>query len=674
MVRRVLVVEELEPRTLLASSNSLTVITHGFQGDAQFPLWVYDMARAINERSGNGASELQILNSKVTNTLPIFGVPPGSSRNFLLFDWSAASRLPGTANNDSVAGTLTRLVQNRLPSTGQIDIHFVGHSRGCYVTRAAIAQLTAADNAKINFLQMTTLDPQAFGTDGPLNVPANVDWADNYYQQTAGFREPAGVPISLANVNLDLSQVLDLWPGRSGGFKEHSEVHDWYHWTIDLTDNNSPFLSDKLLLRINSTIRSLLYDSLNVDLDKNGTADLLAGGSRIGFHYSLGDSLGPRAFTGFGGLDLVFVIDLTSSMADDIAAVKSAAVTIVNDVFMRVPSVRIGIVTFKDFPVDPFGDPGDFPSRTALAFSNSSASVVAAINSLSTGGGGNTPNSVHSALVHAIDNQSGLGSWRGGTIRKAILLMGDSPAHEPEPFTGFTITSTTMRAVNADPVDVFGVVIGFNSQAQGAFEKLSQTNGGVLFSAPSATDVTAAILQVIEAITLPTVERITINDGSAQRSKVRSLTLTFSTSVTIDPGAFEVIRRGIGPVGLNVTTSLVGGKTVAVLNFTAGTLADGNYTLTTRGDRIRDSAGRNIDGDGNSRTGGDRTDLFFTFFGDSDGDRDVDNLDFFRFQGTYNKRSGDPGFLWYFDWDGDGDVDAVDLSSFTFRRGSRLEP
>ena len=42
-------------------------------------------------------------------------------------------------------------------------------------------------------------------------------------------------------------------------------------------------------------------------------------------------------------------------------------------------------------------------------------------------------------------------------------------------------------------------------------------------------------------------------------------------------------------------------------------------------------------------SGDSEADAFFRLFGDSDGDRDVDNLDFARLRGTYNKPSERPG-------------------------------
>src|SRR5262249_55117668 len=42
----------------------------------------------------------------------------------------------------------------------------------------------------------------------------------------------------------------------------------------------------------------------------------------------------------------------------------------------------------------------------------------------------------------------------------------------------------------------------------------------------------------------PVARGVVVNDGSAQRSMVTSLTVTFSTIVHLDPGAFELVRQG----------------------------------------------------------------------------------------------------------------------------------
>jgi hypothetical protein len=178
---------------------------------------------------------------------------------------------------------------------------------------------------------------------------------------------------------------------------------------------------------------------------------------------------------------------------------------------------------------------------------------------------------------------------------------------------------------------------------------------------------------------VPQVEGLLLNDGSAQRSRVTSLTVTFNGVLTLDPGAFELLRQGGGLVSLDVAASVVDGRTVAVLTFAgedvvAGSLADGNYTLTLRADLLRDAAGRPLDGDGDGTPGGDRVESFFRYFGDSDGDRDVDEADQALFDSTFGRSAADEGFLAYFDFDGDGDVDEADRDQFLLRLGSSLGP
>jgi hypothetical protein len=170
------------------------------------------------------------------------------------------------------------------------------------------------------------------------------------------------------------------------------------------------------------------------------------------------------------------------------------------------------------------------------------------------------------------------------------------------------------------------------------------------------------------------IESVVVNDGSAQRSMVNSLTITFDRVVTFDPGAFGLQRQDGSVIDLNIAASLVGGRTVAVLTFTGtdiigGSLADGNYTLTTRGDHIHDEVGRELDGDGDGTAGGDRVEAFFRLFGDSDGDGDVDGQDRDRFRASFGKTAAEAGYLWYFDFEGGGDVDGRDNGQFNRRFG-----
>jgi hypothetical protein len=101
---------------------------------------------------------------------------------------------------------------------------------------------------------------------------------------------------------------------------------------------------------------------------------------------------------------------------------------------------------------------------------------------------------------------------------------------------------------------------------------------------------------------------------------------------------------------------------------TAGSLSDGDYTLTIRADLIHNALGEQLDGDGDGRPGGNRTITFRRLFGDANGDGVVDGSDYAIFRTTFHKHAGDAGFLWYFDYDGNGYIDGLDNSQFARRR------
>jgi hypothetical protein len=156
----------------------------------------------------------------------------------------------------------------------------------------------------------------------------------------------------------------------------------------------------------------------------------------------------------------------------------------------------------------------------------------------------------------------------------------------------------------------------------------------------------------------PTVESIRVNDGSAQRSRVTSLTVTFNTSVTLAPGAFQLARTGPGSastVTCNVDTSAsTPSQTIATLTFSGpltqfGSLIDGLYTLAIAGGAFTDSAG--VEGLDSMLT-------CHRLFGDSDGNRTVDSTDLLAFRLAFL------GTGPTFDYDGNGTVDSADFLQF----------
>jgi photosystem II stability/assembly factor-like uncharacterized protein len=179
----------------------------------------------------------------------------------------------------------------------------------------------------------------------------------------------------------------------------------------------------------------------------------------------------------------------------------------------------------------------------------------------------------------------------------------------------------------------------------------------------------------ISTAVAPSVTSVVINDGSAQRSMVTSISVTFSSIVTLNPGAFEVLRQEGGTFNLNITEAVVDGRSVDTITFSGAniigaSLPDGHYTLTIHGNLVHDSSsGLALDGAGTGTAGTDHVDTFFRLFGDADGDGHVDLQDLLSFGGTFGKSAGDPGFLGYFDYNGDGRVDLGDLLQLLRRLG-----
>jgi hypothetical protein len=173
---------------------------------------------------------------------------------------------------------------------------------------------------------------------------------------------------------------------------------------------------------------------------------------------------------------------------------------------------------------------------------------------------------------------------------------------------------------------------------------------------------------------------------SIQRSKVNSLVLTFVTTVTIDPGAIQVLKYvGNTPTtaeGLVITTTtvIVGGvpETQATIRFTGsdiigGSLSDGNYQLRVNYTGIHYT-------NGNPTPPVNFTYLFWRLFGDALGIRTVNATDQAAIQAAMGSHPGQNNYRWYFDYDVPNNgsptntINTLDYYQFQLRYGSTLPP
>ena len=227
--------------------------------------------------------------------------------------------------------------------------------------------------------------------------------------------------------------------------------------------------------------------------------------------------------------------------------------------------------------------------------------------------------------------------------------------------------------------------------------QLEGNHDGVVTFSTASTDphyngvaIDDLVVEVVDNDTV-NVESIVVNDGSAGRSMVTDLAITFNTEVSIVASAFQLINRGTGEnVLTDYTTQVIGGKTVVTLTFlegpsvvarpTGNTLDDGNYELTIDASKVT-AFGMLLDGDEDGTAGGDcvfgaeEIDNFFRLFGDTDGSRFVGNNDYAAFRQAFRKSPGQEGYDDAFDSDGSSFIGNNDYALFRakFRTGLPFE-
>ena len=162
---------------------------------------------------------------------------------------------------------------------------------------------------------------------------------------------------------------------------------------------------------------------------------------------------GSSTNTGANNIDLVFVIDATLSMSEEIADVRIAMADLTNLIANTSNSYRIAIVTYRDIEAV-----SGYPSKLNLDFTNDLIKIQAAIDGIELGDGGSTwPETTLSGLNTALGLQ-----YRSG-VTKMIIAVGDEPPlleDGKEPVTGLTVEYIVKKCIELDPVQVMAVNVG----------------------------------------------------------------------------------------------------------------------------------------------------------------------------------------------------------------------
>ena len=148
-------------------------------------------------------------------------------------------------------------------------------------------------------------------------------------------------------------------------------------------------------------------------------------------------------------LDVVFVIDATESMKDDIKKVRELLAISLKKILAQYDSYRIGLVLYKDYY-------DDFLTKTATDFTSDIDRFSAALKSFSVFGGRDIPEAVYEGLDAGLDLE-----WRtdADTDRK-LILIGDAPPH-PRP-QGSITKEGVIEAAKAKDVKLFPIILPHN--------------------------------------------------------------------------------------------------------------------------------------------------------------------------------------------------------------------
>lgn len=165
-------------------------------------------------------------------------------------------------------------------------------------------------------------------------------------------------------------------------------------------------------------------------------------------------------------LDLVFMVDATGSMADEIDKLRDSLQGIVRDIAQLPsnPDICLGLVTYRDR--------GDEYFVRGWDLSNNVAGFQKVLDGVRANGGGDYPEAMNEAFDHAVQAMN----WRGASTTRLLVSLADAPPHMDYPQPRY---EQTMLAALGKGIKVLSVAAsGQDTTGEIAQRQIAQYTGG----------------------------------------------------------------------------------------------------------------------------------------------------------------------------------------------------
>ena len=208
----------------------------------------------------------------------------------------------------------------------------------------------------------------------------------------------------------------------------------------------------------------------NVTVEKGGVSQTAEFGRNGDSEWTIEFDGAPER-SGDVPLDVLFLLDATGSMADEIEQIKTTLLSIstrISDLPSQ-PDLRFGMVAYRDR-----GD--EFVTRT-YDFEADTQTFLNSIRGVQADGGGDEAESLNEALHAAVNGPE----WRGGDALRLVFLIADAPPHldyAQDYDYAVEMVEASRRGIKVFPI----ASSGLNSQGEYIFRQVAvHTMGRFLF-------------------------------------------------------------------------------------------------------------------------------------------------------------------------------------------------